>query len=665
MSHLTGIRFTNWLCYRGEHEIELGPGVFALVAERDGDPARSNAVGKSAFLRAIRFVLTGDHPRQTEDQWITDGETEGGVDVEISSGAFFSRWRRRGDATRLKVVLPEPDPAFEDGRMLELHGDQAQAAIDRIVGFSPREQKTTWWCDQGQADAFVNGDASEATLDIVRWCGVEPVRRACMRVAEELRDLVAEDARQAMLHADSRMRILRELGIDEIALVGANEEELVASNEADGYRLLKDAQETIEILRLSAEGDATAKQKAHERARLGERAKKYDEYAAAVVDAEQRLASLKVDDSLAAQLEADEKRLRVEAEKAEDVVRQKAVLARGEFDGICPVGGIECPAKTQLNNDAACARLLVAEAEVSRGKVLATLTTAAAAAHEAREDVEARDELQKDIKYGRARMNDFKAERDAFLALEAVEETGQASDLEQKLGEVRTTADVLRRRLYNVRELRERMLTAEAAREVLQARITGRREALQILGPSGAQRRLVEGFLSRVETAANEDLVAAGVDVRVVFHWQRELKDLADTCSQCGSPFPSSRKVRSCPSCSAARGQKIEQKFRCEVSPKSGGMDALAGVGVRFSAGAWLRARRGSSWSVACLDEPLAAVDAHNRALVGRHLAQMLSVHYGIDQAFISDHRGDFLDMLPRRIVVKGTDRGTTIEVRG
>lgn len=92
-------------------------------------------------------------------------------------------------------------------------------------------------------------------------------------------------------------------------------------------------------------------------------------------------------------------------------------------------------------------------------------------------------------------------------------------------------------------------------------------------------------------------------------------------------------------------------------------MLAVAGVGVRLSSSAWLRARRGSGWSVMVLDEPLAAVDLHHRMLVGRHLASMLGGRHGVEQAFVSAHDPGLLAALPRRIVVRGSATGSTIEV--
>ena len=125
---LTGLRLTSFLCFKGDHELALQPGIYAVVAEREGDQRKSNAQGKSALLRAIRFVLTGDSGADTEDEWISYGQPEGGVDAEFSDGTFASRTRKRGASTKLKVITPDGDGERE------LLDDEAQDFLNRLVG---------------------------------------------------------------------------------------------------------------------------------------------------------------------------------------------------------------------------------------------------------------------------------------------------------------------------------------------------------------------------------------------------------------------------------------------------------------------------------------------------------------------------------------------------
>lgn len=647
MTVITGVRLTNFLCYRGEREVELGPGIFALTADREGDPRRSNAQGKSAFLWALRFALTGDHPRRTEDEWITDGEREGGVDLELSDGTFISRWRTRGEATRLKV-LAGIDPAFDDGRPLELHGDEAQKTIERIVGFSKDEQATTWWCKQGEPDAFVNGDPGETTASVVAWCGVEPVRRASKRIAEKLARLLKEDAKDLAVLEQARR----------------DEKEIASELPADIDEWRRPRLENLERLRTLAREDSTAREKERERERIEEEAARHAKLDAERVKLEQVPAAPSPEDIEKATTELEGKRSLYAVASADE--QQKRKLAKGEFDGVCPVGGIECPAKQQLNANATRGRELHLESK----RMLKMLEDEGAEARKKLDTLRATERAQLDASArlrairpeiarlapsaAAAKLFTPKAEKDDDAPANRYGDAvrAQAEELEKMSAKIELHTTVVRR----IGEVHTRRLENEPL-------ITAYREALQILGPSGAQRRLVDGFLGDVEAQANEDMTRAGVDLSVAFEWQRELAKPAEVCATCGQPFPSSTKVKQCEHCGAERGRKIEQKLRCTVTPKSGGMDALAGVAVRLAALAWLKARRDSSWSVVAFDEPFAAVDAHHRMILGRHLVAMLGGHYGVEQAFVSAHDAALLAALPCRIVVHGSERGSSIEV--
>ncbi len=56
MTHVALIELTNWYRFRSVR-LALGPRAYAVEAEADGDPERSNWIGKSALAEAIGFAL--------------------------------------------------------------------------------------------------------------------------------------------------------------------------------------------------------------------------------------------------------------------------------------------------------------------------------------------------------------------------------------------------------------------------------------------------------------------------------------------------------------------------------------------------------------------------------------------------------------------------------
>lgn len=637
------MRISNFLCYRGEQELALGPGTFALVGEIGGDPARSNTAGKSAFLWAVRFALTGDHPAATEDAWITDGERVGGVDLELSDGTFVSRQRRRGEATKLEVQVPGRDPLLD--KVAQEHLDRA------VVGASKDEQAATWWVGQKEADSFVNGDPAPATRTIAEWCEIEPVRRAARLAADRLRDRAL--ARDEMIR--SRDEATRQADAVVARYEGSifSLEELARKRQLDVSQLeqLVAAQKDAALL------DAQLRKIDADITERGSLLRRADEL-------EKQLGEVRVDPAeLAAAKDAFESTLGRQRDAANDE-RTKKRLATGEFSGVCPVGGIQCPAKDELNANASANRDLLETA--SRRLVSADDLLRRHRTHvnelERRARVEA--SLSKELEGVRKRAGELATLVEIHeRAAELSEGKPLDQDLPHRLQDARQALREVENDLAFVE--RQRALAEEAgvAAAALEPEVASLREACQVLGPSGAQRRLAEGFLWRVEAAAGRFLAGAGVDARPRFSWQRELDDLADACARCGSPFPSSRKVRTCQACGAERGRKVEQKLRCRVEPKSGGADDLAGLAVRFSAGAWLKARRGSSWSVACLDEVLAHVDQHGKRGVARQLLADLGAAFGVEQVFVSAHDPHVLDSMPRRIRVSRGELGSRLEV--
>src|ERR1700690_3622074 len=120
---IRSINLRNWECFRGDHALKLKKGVYAIVAEYSDDPEQSNAAGKTSILEAVNFALFGEHRHRYEDDWITRGEEEGDVGLNID-GTVIRRSRILGKSTQLVVE--------HDGETLK--GDEAQLFIERHIG---------------------------------------------------------------------------------------------------------------------------------------------------------------------------------------------------------------------------------------------------------------------------------------------------------------------------------------------------------------------------------------------------------------------------------------------------------------------------------------------------------------------------------------------------
>jgi DNA repair exonuclease SbcCD ATPase subunit len=189
------------------------------------------------------------------------------------------------------------------------------------------------------------------------------------------------------------------------------------------------------------------------------------------------------------------------------------------------------------------------------------------------------------------------------------------------------------------------------------------REAQLVLGPLGAQRRLAQGALGKIEEEANFVLSACGVPLSLKVSWEREGKDPADECPKCGRAFAATTKEKACLECGEPRGKNRIQRLDVQLSSVSGAAKALGGLSAAFGASAWLRRERDSQWGTSLLDEPLAACDKRIRQQVGTQLREMLGFA-GFRQAFVVSHDAQSVSALPGRILVTGTGEGENVRSR-
>jgi hypothetical protein len=184
-----------------------------------------------------------------------------------------------------------------------------------------------------------------------------------------------------------------------------------------------------------------------------------------------------------------------------------------------------------------------------------------------------------------------------------------------------------------------------------------------IFGKNGAQRVVSERALSEIEDGANDMLRACEIDLSVRMDWSREGEGLAKVCEACGSPFPSSAKVKECKRCGAKRGANLINKLDVVLSDRSVAAEDMAGGAIQLSASAWLRKDRHSAWGTALIDEPFGALDAVNRKAFAGHLHTMLSGSYGFEQGMIVSHTPDTMYALPGRIEIFSDAGDSTIRV--
>jgi DNA repair exonuclease SbcCD ATPase subunit len=647
---LARIEITNWRCFRGSHSVDLDSGAHAIIAKHETDPDRSNWLGKSTFLWAPRFAQTGERPKDcpTEDDWITRGEDFGSVKTIYSDGTQIERSRKRGGPTVLVVNSING----------EFRKAEAQAEIERIVGLSDKDSDV-WFLAQKSFDSFVKMQPSPRAKEVAEWLRIEPLHRAEANVRSSLSELFDKESKlgaKERADRDLLASLLSRSGIDTAIPTSRVVEDLtwiVAQNENVVLRASKEI-ETLESEQRKFARYAADRERAKEREELVrevERARQEAEQVASAAVGGRRLVRLRQ-----ASQDATE-----EAQRLQRTARDKQVLARGEFDGRCPVGGQTCPITKELN--------------AKHRENTKAAREAAKEASEARDRSEhARREL--DAAEGQLRIVERAKERYALLVsrLERMKpidvpefDEERADELQMLLHGAKRRRDEARDALRDaqsaiaeVQRIGKRIEDTVRELATIKDRIRTKREAVEILGRRGAQRRIAEAALTEVEEGANALLSRAGIDLSVKFRWDRETGGLATTCDVCGAPFPSSTRIRECSKCQTPRGPKIDERLDVLLSDRSGAADDLAGLAISLSVSSMLRAERGSPWGVVCLDEPFAALDRANRKSLARGLISALVGHW--EQALVIAHDDATMDGMPNRIVITGGQNGSKVE---
>jgi len=640
------ITLRNWLTFRGTHSVDLGPGVYGVVARLEADAGRSNWLGKSSFLAATRFALYGSFKHlgcEREGDWISRGEAEGGVRVELDDGTVVDRRRGRG-ATELSCRVAG----------VTSKGDRAAELLVRHVGLGEDDFCTVAYFEQKRLARLVSqamrpGERQEIVSE---WLALGPLRLAAER---EGKALAALRAREEKLVA-SRETLARFAGGH-----GPTEEEVARARgeaAAAGKRVESLAAAHVDALRREAEAEAAAED---------DRTRAYLREESARREKEDAAGELRV---IAGVLPVVRERAREAAgaaklAAAETTTRRR--VASGKFDGMCPIATRACPAVVQINADRDANAAALAAAE-KREKAAAREDERSS--RELRE-VEARDREARERATRLASMRERLASMDEAAARR--DNTGVISEassaISERLSEARRAdrevaaraGELAREREAALRVERELAgIDAELAR--VRAEAATSREALAVLGRHGAQRRLARDALGRVQERANERLARAEIGLSLSFEWGRETAQPAAECDACGLPFPASAKVKEC-ACGAERGRRVEDGLWVRLSDRSGAAEDLAGFELGVAAGEWLREERGAAWGTLFADEPFGALDAsHRRALAGS-LGRLLSrEHGGYEQALVVAHHPGLMDGLPGLVRIVSDGRSSRFE---
>ncbi len=633
MRYVAKLELHNFGPFKGTHTLELGPTVYAVVAQHEEDVDRSNWIGKTWFLSSMLFALTGQKPEtcKTEDGLITDGEDAMYVKLTADDGTFIHRSRKRTRSTQLEVTLP--------GGKLQKQ-TVAQDNLYDAMGLNADDLLATAFIRQKHIARLITADPAERAAIVNGWLELEPLQLAEQWVRKQYNDLLEEERNLSPGDApDGDLEELRK----EHADACYNRDR--ATEERD-----------------DAQGDVAALVQ-HQRHQ--DNANELDEVRVDGVKLRARVDAY-VEPDLHA-LDQDATEAHGHKSRALDREHELKQLVRGEWDKVCPLTCEECPVSGEVEAHGASMDMELSEAEIVLDEADRDATTAkeaATKAHGAHRDHEAAS----------TRLVRLRARGEALLPSAAyITEHGSPASADEHQTKLQALNAEVREYTQEASTLAARIQAhekhAEATQKVaerraeLEGELRTHREALAVVGRLGAQKEIAELALGRIQRGANQRLTQAGIELSVDVRWAREGRGLATHCDACGTAYPKSLKVKVCDICGAARGPKLVEKMEIQPSDRSGAADDICGLVFQLSASAWLRTKRAASWASACIDEPFASLDKANSRALGTHLHALIRGNNDFMQGFLVAHDATAMESLPARIQIYGSAEGASLEV--
>lgn len=658
---VAAIRLVNWMAYRGEQKLADIPALpVAIVGRYSGNARRSNWAGKTALLEALGWALYGTHRKRLEDGLIHRGED--GCEVEVTlmqpgRRLRVCRTRPRGGPTRLSVYQSLDASVAGTSVRDEKTGELAQQAIDGCIGMSSEDFEATVWFAQGDTEALVGRTSGDRRRIVSRWLKLDSWDRLHARAKTDSRQHASDLSTLTALSRSALDEPLRDDSVIDLDIALLVEKEAVLTRrvvELDGW-----------IVRYSdAMKDFGA---AAELQKEGLKLK----------DLREQLAELEqeVPEDELERLEQVENSLREQLSLARKEYEESNLLASGGFSGMCPVVGRKCPSAAWVNDegDALVSRFNMAKAEQER---LVTLHRSARDAHaravsRTNSRIAVRAKLMDTtdrMKALRERAEKHRAQLESVPKMEG-DPYRERDEAVREIAELQAQVRMLEREKERNASIRQRRAKYETDMLAATQRARVSHLVARAFASTGIPARVAAAQLHRLEDRANALLSGTGLSFSLA--WERETRDPAATCDDCGFAFKGKRD-KACPSCSAPRGMKRSDELEVlvddgsgeveDVRAKSGGARVLVASAIRLAGGMMLRELRGSPVSFAVVDEPFGPLDAENREALARSFAGMLG-SVGLEQAFVVSHDAALLDAMPARIVVVREGNSSRLEL--
>lgn len=652
--YIQTIELENWVRFQGIQRLSLEPVVYGVTACQNDNPNRSNWLGKSSFLEAIPFALYGDHRYTLENDFMFRGSKLSRVTLEFSNGLKIIRSR----TTVTRVVVAHGGKTFE--------GEPAEQYIEKILNMNMSDYYSTLFFKQRNLAKFITCEPAERMEKVKNWFRLFDLENCSNMAKKRIANNENMLAQQQIVFNQSEQLVKDNLNkLNSLNSIISTNESINSKNyQKVCDKAIENIDKRIDII---AGKIATYQQQMDNIIEYSKHEKNTETMSELIKEAQLLKSSITVSSEvLNRTVESVLKSYQQSNAFYESATREKNnlnnIVVNG-FDGVCPVFKGQCPSSIEVNN--------------KMQQIKKQLDSAIERANGHYENMMAE---KKNLDNARHNYNDtlrketqLESYREMYRKLKASEEyikahkkpddiiedqgLGTMVDLQVEKNTIEQCKSVITSEL-------DRMAKSYVNMNVTRTEIEMHEILGVVFGQGGIQRTIAEKALKEIEAKANALLSGVGIDLNTKINWFTESKKVSNNCEECGLAYPPSAKIKQCSRCGTPRGNNKQYKLTVTLSDRSGAAEDLAGAAYQLAATNWLREERSLPLGVICIDEPFGQLDGEHKRIFANHLATMLKVQYGCEQAFIVAHDQGIMNDYPGCIEITGYKTHSEIKVK-
>jgi DNA repair exonuclease SbcCD ATPase subunit len=637
-------------------------GVIGILAQGAEDPDRSNFMGKTTILEAIRYCYTGKSRADKEVELIHHGQELMYVEtvtVDRLSGEQFKI--RRGRTIKNEGLIE-----YSDSKHIGEKSQEAEKLIQDLLGLSPEDFDLTIFFKQAEINQFMTLGPTEQKKMLMKWQNNGHWTEKEKNVLTDIKILKDEIKKyqitldnlnndvgnlEKLQQENTRLDIICTQYTDSINKLKTKLESLLPSVKVTESEYQRADREITDVRKRLYELRTEEEKNELELKTYKEVHYDYEEHNTELSSVSSKIAVLK-------------SQIAAEREKYDQLMTAK--------HGICPILKESCERIVQTGEQKSqiLTSISAKEKEIKELNSRCDHLASRISLYKKSKEIEAstikkieksKTEsllLKQRLKIAHDTVNAFN--REAFAEVKFC--TEQIRRLEELFSDVKLDRAVIREKLRVAEE-------NEKKANELRASVNHKLEKLENLmylaymfGKNGIPSLEIENSFQVIEDEINY-LLGEVVDKELIFKPDRELNTWEDFCLSCGFKYPKGYKKPACQQCHEPRRKKRKDELSLSVVEDgneisfdmcSGGLKTLVSLAVRTALTLLRKRQNRSNLNIIFLDEIDSALDKTNKDHIINLINNVLHKKLGFKQIFWISHDKTISHNVPQTLLVKG-----------